>query len=155
MPACRATICIQQYASLKNLIDGTTHALIYSRYNKNVCSTYSVCKVNSVTPEVTFKRIIEQYKQLAGAGGGLSGGVGTPRLTVVKDILLERAGTQQQGTGVAGEKGTAGAAAGGGRRGSLRKEERGDIIKFYNKVCLRPAFGFAMGNDRPGGGTRG
>ncbi|CAN0238812.1 unnamed protein product, partial [Scytosiphon promiscuus] len=29
-----------------------------------LCSTYSVCKVNSVTPEVTFKRIIEQYKQL-------------------------------------------------------------------------------------------
>lgn len=106
--------------------------------NACICSTYSVCKVNSVTPEVTFKRIIEQYKQLAGAGGGgLSGGVGTPRLTVVKDILLERGGAQQQQPGAAvgegtGEKGATGGVDGGG---ALRQEKRGDIIKFYNKVC--------------------
>lgn len=73
-------------------------------------STYSVCKVNSVTPEVTFKRIIEQYKQLSStSGGALNGGVGTPRLSVIKDILLQ-----------AGADG--------------REQDRGDIIKFYNKV---------------------
>lgn len=84
-------------------------------------STYSVCKVNSVTPEVTFKRIIEQYKQLAGAGGGgLSGGVGTPRLSVVKDILLRRGGHDEE----AGHEGV----------GEPLQEKRGDIIKFYNKV---------------------
>eukprot|EP00752_Nemacystus_decipiens_P011146 g9903.t1 len=105
-----------------------------------LCSTYSVCKVNSVTPEVTFKRIIEQYKQLTGAGGGLAGGVGTPRLSVVKDILLER------GTGApqreAGAPWVAGGGAGAGRRAPgtggapHRLEERGDIIKFYNKIYI-------------------
>ncbi|CAN0511256.1 unnamed protein product, partial [Ectocarpus sp. 8 AP-2014] len=85
-------------------------------------STYSVCKVNGVTPEVTFKRIIEQYKQLAGAGGGgLSGGVGTPRLSVVKDILLKRGHDEE---------------AGGEGAGEPQKEERGDIIKFYNQVYI-------------------
>ncbi|CAN0564398.1 unnamed protein product, partial [Ectocarpus sp. 12 AP-2014] len=85
-------------------------------------STYSVCKVNGVTTEVTFKRIIEQYKQLTGAGGGgLSGGVGTPRLSVVKDILLRRGHDE---------------GAGGEGAGEPLQEERGDIIKFYNEVYI-------------------
>lgn len=75
--------------------------------------------MNSVTPEVTFKRIIEQYKQLssAAAGGALNGGVGTPRLSVIKDILLKPGDAE------------------GGAAGEPGEQERGDIIKFYNKVC--------------------
>ncbi|CAN0054907.1 unnamed protein product, partial [Choristocarpus tenellus] len=84
-----------------------------------LCSTYSICKVNTVTPEVTFKRIIEQYKLLTGAGGGLGGGVATPRLSVVKDIPL--------GDISGGEQDSRGAAADA-------VEVRGDIIRFYNKV---------------------
>lgn len=62
---------------------------------------------------MTFKRIIEQYKQLSGVGG-------TPRLSVIKDILLKPGET----AGDAGE----------GAAGEPREQERGDIIKFYNKV---------------------
>ncbi|CAM9638551.1 unnamed protein product, partial [Discosporangium mesarthrocarpum] len=83
-----------------------------------LCSTYSICKVNAMTPEVTFKRIIEQYKQLAGAGGGL-GSATTPRLNVIKDIPL----------GGGGDAGVAKGREGGGK-------VRGDIIRFYNKVYI-------------------
>lgn len=94
-----------------------------------------------MTPEVTFKRIIEQYKQLTGAGGGLTGSVGTPRLSVVKDILLERGtGASEGEAGASWVVGAGGGGAGAGRRARggggvpSRQEERGDIIKFYNKV---------------------
>lgn len=123
-----------------------THCLIHS--------TYSVCKVNSVTPEVTFKRIIEQYKQLAGAGSGgaLSAVVGTTRLSVIKDILLSKGdgvaaagaagatptdkgagdGGGNSNSNSGGSDGSGGEA--GGRGGGREPEQRGDIIKFYNKV---------------------
>ena len=31
-----------------------------------LCAIYGVCKINQVKPEVTFKRIIEGYKQIRG-----------------------------------------------------------------------------------------
>lgn len=101
-------------------------------------STYSVCKVNCVSPEVTFKRIIEQYKQLAGAGacGALSGSVGTPRLSVIKDILLSDGGSGDSNAVKEGD----------GDKAEPREPERGDIIKFYNKASkplLRAAVSFA------------
>lgn len=81
-----------------------------------------------MTPEVTFKRIIEQYKQLSGAGsgGGLGVGVGMPRLNIIKDILLKEE--------PAGDDAAADKVGSGGVHDSSKRQERGDIIRFYNQV---------------------
>lgn len=104
----------QVWTAIKECIS-SHHSLLRDRHLDQVilCSLYGVCKVNHVRPEVTFKRVLDSYKNLhrSSHSGGAVGGNSTP-------ISLTRNSNDVI------------------RNIKLDDDSRGDIIKFYNRCYI-------------------
>lgn len=103
----------QVWTAIKECIS-SHHSLLKDRHLDQVilCSLYGVCKVNHVRPEVTFKRVLDSYKQLhSSSHSGAVGGNSTP-------ISLTRNSNDVI------------------RNIKLDDDSRGDIIKFYNRCYI-------------------